>query len=193
MVATADATIATPIDWDELRALHVKGISLSDLSKRYNVSYTALRSRSSREKWCNTVALARDAVTQCATDDLQASVRSWLGKIDQWGHKVLDSYMKRDPDGLNPKTLQELVSGVKVLNDTFRSNAGLDKQADNKPASLTINVNTGASQAPLGQVIDAELVSEQASEPAQLADAPPAGAPPADEPATQPAKRKRVR
>jgi hypothetical protein len=188
-VATADATTDTPIDWDELRALHVKGISLSDLSKRYNVSYTALRSRSSREKWCNTVALARDAVTQCATDDLQASVRSWLGKIDQWGHKVLDSYMKRDPDGLNPKTLQELVSGVKVLNDTFRSNAGLDKQESGKPASLTINVNTGASHAmPLGQVIDAELVSEQASEPAQLADAQPA-----DEPQAQPAKRKRVR
>jgi sorbitol-specific phosphotransferase system component IIBC len=52
-----------------------------------------------------------------------------------------------------------------------RAHYGLDKQEPVKPASLTINVNTSASHAPLGQVIDAEVVSEQASEPAQLTDA----------------------
>jgi hypothetical protein len=193
MPVTELVTSDKPVDWAELRALHCKGLGLRELSEKYGISYDRVRAKSSREKWRHTVTKANNAVTQAVTDELAdfagRHVRKVIGLADKSMDKLLTELAK-DP---SLTTLEKIVGVANTLDQLGRRTAGLDKQADNKPASLTINVNTSGGQAvPLGQVIDAELVSEPGSDasnlPAQLVDAQPA-----DEPATQPAKRKRVR
>jgi hypothetical protein len=192
----ADATVATDtksVDWAELRSLYVKGVSLSDLSKQFSISYSAIRNKSSRERWRDSVAKANTLVAQAATDHLQASVGSWITKIDKAVHAGLDNVLAKGLESMGLRELNLALDCAEKANRIARQTYGLDKQEIGKPASLTINVNTGGQLAvPLGQVIDAELVSEPGSDasnlPAQLTDAPPA-----DEPPTQATKRKRVR
>jgi transposase len=155
---TACDTVATEVksvNWAELRALHVKGVSLNDLSKRFGISYSAIRNKSSRERWRDTVAKAGDMVTQAATDDLQASVRSWIAKIDKFGHQTIDSIIKRNPDELSTKQLQELVSAAKSLSDLTRPNYGLDRH-DATKTTVSIHVAANAKPHLTGSIIDVE-------------------------------------
>lgn len=176
-VQLADATDATPmqpvapIDWAEVQALYVKGIGLRDLAARYGVSYTALRCRASRHKWQHTVAKARDVVTQRATEDLSVSVRSWVGKIDAFAHKTIDSLIKRDPDTMSVKEIGELVSATRGLADVFRPNAGLDRK-DAGATHVHLGVMTlGATldARPHMSVIDVDALPALADAPAALA------------------------
>lgn len=54
-------------NWDKIRdEFETKSISMKDLAKKYNVKYSTLRSRKSRENWGEDVATEKESV---ATDD----------------------------------------------------------------------------------------------------------------------------
>jgi hypothetical protein len=136
--ATANPQPVT-LDWDEIRALHVKGMSLKDLSDRYGISYTALRSRSSREKWCNTVAMARNTVTQVATEALAKSATSWISKLDTAVHAALDNVMAKGLHKLGLRDLQVALDCVEKSNRVARLNYGLDSENASRPR-VTVNL-----------------------------------------------------
>jgi hypothetical protein len=177
----------TAIDWSEVKAMHVKGVPLKALAAEFGIEYGTLRVRASREKWRNSCNKADALVMQSVTSHLEQfadrHLRKMVGLADK-GVDLLVAEMEANP---SRKALGEIVAIADTLDRMARRTAKLDENPLNKPASLTINVNTASAiqAVPLGQVIEAELVSEQ---PAQLADAQPA-----DEPQAQATKRKRVR
>lgn len=129
MPAATQSPQPATADWTELRALHVKGISLKELSDTYGISYTALRSRSSREKWCNTVAKARDHVLQAATDDLTASANSWISKIDKIVHQSVDNVLAQGLNHLGLKDLSLALDCAQKVNQIARQTYNLDAKA----------------------------------------------------------------
>lgn len=162
-VDTAEATEVpqgkiTP--WDEIRALHVKGMSLRDISTKYGLSYTAIRSRSSREKWCNSVAVARHYVAQGATDSLMRSAGEWVGKIDRTVHAALDNVMQK---GLHKLTLRDLSVALDCAdkaNRIARQTYGLD--ADGSTHKVQVNVavlGNATAVASNNDVIDIDSLS----------------------------------
>lgn len=133
MLATADATEPQPgatIDWAEMRALYCKGISLSDLSRKFGINLGTIKARSSREKWRNTVAKVNEHVLQTATDDLTVSARHWIGRIDKLMHTGLAHVEERVAKGHTVKTseLVQLMDAAEKANRIARLNYGLDKQ-----------------------------------------------------------------
>lgn len=98
-------------------------------------------------------------VTQRATEDLQASVGSWIGKIDKFAHRTIDSIIRRDPDSLKVQDLQALVATAKTLADVFRPNAGLDAKGEGKTL-VQIAVSAQSVDAHPMSVVDIDEVRD---------------------------------
>jgi hypothetical protein len=163
-IATKIATTlqpVAPIDWGEMRALHVKGLSLTDLSKRFGISYSTVKSRAHREKWDATVAKANDAIVQSATRDLTASANHWIGRIDKLMHAGLDNVERKGIDNIGLRELDLALSCAEKANRIARSNYGLDKQAANATTNVQVNVMTAAASAKLvgGATIDVDATA----------------------------------
>jgi len=158
-------TVETPdkaIDWAELRALHVKGMSLADLAKRFNISYSAIRNKSSRERWRDTVAKAGGMVAQDATNQLSAVATKHLLKMSGIADLAIDQVATELAANPNRKALAELASIADTFDRIQRRTCRLDEdKANNKPASLTVNVAVQAGSSSvrqLGKVIDVDTI-----------------------------------
>lgn len=159
------------VDWAEMRALYCKGISLSDLSRKFNVSHGTIKARSSREKWRNTVARVNEHVLQAATDDLSASAKHWIGRIDRLMHAGLNHVEERVQKGkeLRTQELQQLLDCAEKANRIARSNYGLDKQESTTHLHLGV-INAAGLQHRQLAVVDVETVQMQAPEQQQLSE-----------------------
>ena len=148
------------VPWDEIRALHVKGMTLRDIANKYDISYGALRSRSSREKWCNSVSVARHFVAQGATDALMRSAGEWVGKIDRTVHAALDNVMQK---GLHKLTLRDLSVALDCAdkaNRIARQTYGLDADGSSHKVQVNVAVLGNASAvASNSDVIDIDSLS----------------------------------
>ena len=115
------------VDWAEMRALYCKGISLSDLARKFGINASTIRARSSREKWHNTVARVNEHVLQGVTQDLTASAKSWIGRMDKVVHAGLDNVTAKGIDKLNLKDLSMALDCIEKANRIARQTYGLDK------------------------------------------------------------------
>lgn len=155
-VATADKSI----DWTELRALHVKGVSLADLSKKFGVSYSAIRSKSSRERWRDTVAKAGNMIAQSATDQLTACATKHVLKMAGITDLAIERVASELGTTPSIKVLSELASIAETFDRIARRTYQLDKVETAKPATLTVNLAIDARQrsGTNGRILEAESV-----------------------------------
>lgn len=117
-------------DWDAIKSEYVAGtMSLSALSKKYDISYDTLKKRSAKERWRDEKAKAKeraktiaDEVTATVSEAQTVKRSKSLDKIYRCAEKLLrnidecaDAYIT--PDNLNAasralKTLKEIVCDV---------------------------------------------------------------------------------
>lgn len=134
------------VDYEEIRAKHVKGISLSDLARDYDISYSTLKSRASRENWAAIVASANSAVIQSATRDLTQSANHWITRIDKLIHASLGTVETEVAKGnaLKLRDLQVALDCAERANRIARANYGLDNEGRAGAQTLVqVHVNTG--------------------------------------------------
>lgn len=168
--ATMDATALTQspqVDWPELRALYVKGVSLIDLARKTGVSYDAIRSRASREKWRNTVTKVNEQVLNATTLTLTERATFWVHRLDKFIHNALGALDSKDVSKLSLRDLQTALDCADKANRVARSNYGLDSAGTNATGQprVAVQVNIAGHHAqglvvPITseQVLDAELV-----------------------------------
>jgi hypothetical protein len=180
-------------DYESAKADALKGLPMTEIATKYGIPYATLQQYAYRHKWTTDKTRIRQVVSQTVEEGLADLGQQWLAKISAKANDVLSALSTYDLAGSIHKLKPlEYISAIETVDRIARRTYGHDaKDAFAKPASLTVNVAVSGSAGQalaMGQVIDAELVSEAGEQPAQLADAQPA-----DEPQAQPAKRKRVR
>lgn len=158
-VATPDDTPdASPprTDYGEIRALFVKGFTLKDLAQRYGLKYESLRSRSSRERWAHTVAVARHTVAQGVNMALRERATGWVGKIDSYVNRHLEHLATLDPSATDPKTLKTLVETAEIVDRMARRTYGLDEQ--NTPGATHLHVHAAAPPVATDGLADCRVI-----------------------------------
>ena len=161
-------------DYGQLRALFVKGLSLVEIAKRFDVPYSTLRSRAYREEWNTTAVQANNLIVQDATEKLKHSAANWIGKIDTLVHAAVDNVMQRGVSKLSIRDLNLALECADKANRMARVNFGLDADNGAHPrvqvnvAVLGNNATTGCNQ----DVIDVDTL--RAAAPAHPAGAAPA-------------------
>ena len=159
------------VPWDEIRALHVRGMTLRAIADKYGLSYGALRSRSSREQWNNGVKVASSHVLHVATEDLANSARNWIGKIDTLVHAAVDNVMARGMNKLSIRDLNLALECAEKANRMARVNFGLDADNGAHPrVQVNVAVLGNNAQVCNQDVIDVEAL--RAATPAHPAGAP---------------------
>lgn len=179
MTATSQQLDAS-IDWAEMRALYCKGISLSDLSRKFGIPLGTIKARSSRENWRNTVAKVNEHVLRTATDDLTASAKSWIGRMDRVVHAGLDNITAKGIEKLNLRDLAQALDCVEKANRIARQTYGLDQQQGQTHLHLGVVVQ-GEQAGGMAMLHTVRPVIDVQSEPV-----PPSGTP--SQPTTQPSQ-----
>lgn len=157
------------VDYDEIKALYVKGISLKDLADKYGLDYASLRVKASRDKWSATLAQARQMLSQTVNRDLQLKASGWLARMDSYVNRTMDSVERRDPDSLEIKDFKMLVETAKIVNDMARPTYGLNDGQQHQTNILVVPdaAHHAASRLPGGQVIDVQPLADATTTPAQ--------------------------
>jgi uncharacterized protein YjcR len=139
MSVATETQPAAAVNWSELRALYVKGVQLSDLSRQTGIPIGTIKARSSREKWATTVAKAEQQVQRIATEQLADSASRWLTRLDKVVHDSLDNLEEKGVRKLNLKDLQLALDCAEKANRVARQTYGLDSDNASRPR-VTVNV-----------------------------------------------------
>lgn len=146
-IDAADLQPGAAVDWSDMRALYVKGLSLTELARRTGVPLGTIKARSSREKWATTVALAESHVNRIATEELADSAGRWVRRIDKAVHSGLDNVMRKGLDKLSLRDLQVALDCVEKANRIARPNYGLDRDQQARTGTLVqVNVTGGKAE-----------------------------------------------
>jgi hypothetical protein len=120
------------IDWDHLKSLYLKGLSLPEIAREAAVSYSALRTHAHRYGWKTDAAEAGAVVQRAVTQSLAERGKDWGGRIAH----VLESHLTRieqlDPAECDLDALEQLVRIIKSLDDVGRRTFRLDEPAPDK-------------------------------------------------------------
>ncbi len=166
VTATADAPNVQPsatVDWEEMRALFCKGFTYRELSDKFNIPYSTVKSRAHRDHWQHTVAKVNEHVVQATTSGLTESANHWVNRIDKLVHKSISHAEKAaDNNELKIRDLQVVLDCAEKANRIARANYGLDK-ADANHVHLHLGVNRPdehSSRYPSTNVIDAIVLND---------------------------------
>lgn len=142
VIDASNATTPQPgasVDWSELRALYVKGLSLADIARQTGIPVGTIKARSSREKWATTVAKAEQLVQRVATEQLAESASRWLTRLDKVVHESLDNLESKSVKKLSLRDLQIALDCADKANRVARQTYGLDAENASRPR-VTLNV-----------------------------------------------------
>jgi hypothetical protein len=114
------------VDWDEAKALYIKGVPLSTIAERMAISKESIRQRAFRYKWKGTKTQTQQVLSEVVSADLQENAKTWVSKLDSYVHEVINELIKRGVSGVSPKDLKELVQSASTANQMARQNYGLD-------------------------------------------------------------------
>jgi hypothetical protein len=118
------------IDWDQLKSLYLKGLSLPDIARETGVGYGCLRTHAHRYAWKSDASEAGAAVKRAVTGSLIERGQEWGGRIAT----VLENHVayieKLDPADLDLDQIEQLVRIIKSLDDVGRRTFRLDEAAN---------------------------------------------------------------
>src|SRR4051812_35396860 len=95
-------------DWDSLKALYLKGVTLPDIAKQAGISYSALRARSHRYKWPASAAAGAALLQHSVTLTLQERGGLWGGRMATLLERQLTHLESLEPSQLKLKELELL-------------------------------------------------------------------------------------
>ena len=113
-------------DWDGLKALYLKGMTLKDIARQNHVSYVALRTRAWRKNWKGVAAKAEEGLQQVATLTLTERGKPWAGRVADLMEKRLSHLEQLDASKLKISDLEALTRLTDLTDKTARRTFGLD-------------------------------------------------------------------
>ena len=146
-------------DWPTIRALHAKGVPISDIARQFGISADTLYSRSSREKWNAVIGQEKEKSLQIAQDIWTERRAATKEKIHLIGERMLEAAKELPADQLLTKA-----DKVKIATEIAGKVVGLDQ---NEEKNVT-NINL------LSQIVESQpntgTISMLHSEPLQIQD-----------------------
>lgn len=127
---------ATTVDWDLAKSLVIRGVPMPEVAKQLCCNYSALRSRSSRENWKVTAAVASDLMGQSATRTMQSRGELWGNRVADLLEKHLAYLESLPPEDITLAELDQTTKILERIDGMGRRTLGLDN-AQSGPRLIT--------------------------------------------------------
>ena len=125
------------VDWHQIRAEYINGVSIRSLAERYPVSFSAIQKRSVREKWAESRKAAKIKIDENViekTAEKVADNATLAADIKRKGllllNKLFDDYMQytvtehresKEPGTVDVKRLRDLTAAYKDLTEDIQA------------------------------------------------------------------------
>lgn len=117
------------VDYDAAKALYLKGLSLSTISKQNSIPLAALRRYAGRHNWLESKTAAEQSVSQVVVGELASTAKTHVNTVIELLGSHLKALKKRDPEKLHIEDFDTATKILDRLDQIGRRAHGLDAES----------------------------------------------------------------
>src|SRR5690349_7407487 len=96
------------INWDHLKTLYVKGLSIAEIARQASLKPATIRAHAMRHGWRSDVTKAETALSHAVTQGIAERGHQWIARMDQFVNKCMDALEAKPNGATNLKELEVL-------------------------------------------------------------------------------------
>lgn len=125
-------------NYDQGKALFIKGFELREIAQQIGVSLTALRKYAQRHNWASLRRETQEIVSQAVSESVVLDAKGHVNSVISSLGRYLNSLEKRDPDKMDIETFDAATRVLERLHNIGRKAHGLDAEQAGKAGSVQI-------------------------------------------------------